>query len=159
MIFVIGAIALFFLLKGNSQAQIMAAASNSPINQATGNSLSATLGNKAASPDTYQTGNPGYTAPARPSTQTVAGTSVARQAAPVRSGVGSVVGPTKTPTTTVPGGAGRATSTIIRAPRPISPTQKPIVTTKASPEVASAFWTKLTPQAKSRLLIRTVGQK
>jgi hypothetical protein len=130
-------------------ATIQNVASQSPISNSTGVSLSAALGSKAAPPDYYSSGNPGYNATAATlsvNTQSpvVAGPSATTSPAP------PIATPIVRPNPAVPHPVSSSPVMIRPAigtsmpPKIINPllANKPPAVTRNSPEVASAPWTK-----------------
>jgi hypothetical protein len=127
---IVGIIGLFLLSKtstGNISAQ-----SSSPINQATGASLSNALGNATAHPSYYSSGNPSYNASPG---------DMSPPAVPTES---RITAPAATPATLTPtqisNNIRAATEANPSAPRLNQPVA--IRTRQTGPEISSAFWTK-----------------
>lgn len=124
---IVGLIGLFLLSKaGNTTAQ-----SASPIQNATGGSLSSTLGNTAAPPSYFNSGNPQYNAtPNVPAMSPPAVPIESRITAPA-----APQSPTQVSNMQRAGTVANPSAPVVRQPVPIR-------TRVVGPEVSSAFWTK-----------------
>jgi hypothetical protein len=121
---------------------IAATPETSVIKNSTGGSLSAVLGSRQAPPSYYVSGNPGYDTQVKP---------VSTLRPIIRSGVPfknvNQTLPVKPPVTAGRGAVNVPLKTPVNPAGTLKPiiANRPVVTQRFSPEVASAFWTRVRP--------------
>jgi hypothetical protein len=115
------------------------------IKNATGGSLSSALGSKAAPPNYYATGNPGYDTQVRPLTATPISKVVVRSGAPFSKADDLIPARPRIPVAVNRGVVGVPLTSPTNPQGTFKPViaARPVVTTRVGPEVAAAFWTKV----------------